>query len=53
MRTTKEGIIIWGIMVSIIILVLSFSIWLQLYKFKDCKKVGHSTTYCVLKIGEN
>lgn len=22
------------------------------YKFKDCKNVGHSTGYCVLKIGK-
>ena len=24
----------------------------QVYRYKDCKKVGHSKTYCILTIGK-
>jgi len=33
------------------IILLSISIWWKIYKYHDCKKVGHSTLYCVLDIG--
>lgn len=26
-------------------------IWWQTYKYHDCRKVGHSKTYCILNIG--
>lgn len=37
-----------------LILILCFiglPIWWTIYKFKDCRKVGHSTLYCVMDIG--
>lgn len=24
----------------------------EMYKFHDCKKIGHGTLYCVMKIGD-
>jgi Na+/H+ antiporter NhaC len=32
------------------VLLLAFVVWWSVYKFKDCRKVGHSMTYCVLRI---
>jgi len=26
--------------------------WLATYKFRDCKKVGHSTFYCIMDMGK-
>lgn len=37
------GLAIIGIIVSVW--------WLSTYKFKDCKKVGHSTFYCIMDMG--
>jgi len=35
-----------------IIAVFGLSIWWQVYAYQDCKAVGHSTLYCVLRIGK-
>ncbi len=35
----------------IIIVLVTIGYFIETYKFKDCKKVGHSTMYCILSIG--
>jgi hypothetical protein len=42
--------IIFNILFAIIILSLIF--WWQIYRYQDCKSVGHSKLYCVLSIGK-
>ena len=42
----KQLLISAGILGFIMLLV-----WWQVYKFNDCKMVGHSTLYCIAKIG--
>lgn len=34
-----------------VILILGLSIFLNIFKYKECKKFGHSTLYCILNIG--
>ncbi len=29
-----------------------FTIWWQVYKYKDCRRVGHTKTYCMLDTGK-
>jgi len=31
--------------------VLGLLIWWQIYKYSDCRMVGHSNLYCILDIG--
>ena len=33
------------------VIVLSFAVWWNIYAYQDCKAVGHSTFYCVMRIG--
>jgi len=35
-----------------IIIVLTVAILIETYRFQDCKKVGHSTMYCVFNVGK-
>lgn len=30
--------------------IFACGIWFEVFKYKDCKKVGHSKLYCILKI---
>lgn len=32
--------------------ILGLGIWWQVYKFSDCRNVGHSRLYCVMDIGK-
>lgn len=42
-----------GIMIAVGLLILfALPASCVVYKFKDCKKVGHSTFYCVLDAGK-
>ncbi len=36
----------------LILVIFGLAIWWQVYKFGDCKKVGHSTLYCVMDFGK-
>jgi hypothetical protein len=36
----------------LIVGIFGLAIWWQVYKFHDCKKVGHSTLYCVMDFGK-
>lgn len=38
--------------VLLIFLLTGLSIWWSIYKYKDCRRVGHTTTYCVLDMGK-
>jgi len=44
----KDEIIVPAI---IIIIICILGIWIDVYKYKDCKKVGHSKMYCILSFG--
>lgn len=35
-----------------IVLMIGSAIWWEIYKFQDCKKVGHSTLYCLFSSGK-
>lgn len=35
------------------IAIVSLSIWWTIYKYEDCKLVGHTKTYCVMKLFGN
>jgi hypothetical protein len=32
--------------------IIGLGLWWQVYKFHDCKNVGHSTLYCVMDFGK-
>jgi hypothetical protein len=36
------------LIVVIAALIIAGSIWWAQYRYNDCKKVGHSTAYCLL-----
>lgn len=36
----------------ILIVFLAIQIYIERYKYKDCLKVGHTKTYCILMIGK-
>lgn len=36
----------------VIVAVLAIVIGLSAYKFNDCKRVGHSTLYCILDLSK-
>ena len=40
-----------GVLVLIVAL-LGVAIWWEVYKYQDCKMVGHSTLYCIGKLGK-
>lgn len=47
MNRTKE------LAVSLIVLILLvLMMWWPIYKYHDCRKVGHSILYCVVDIGK-
>lgn len=42
-----------AILLSVILaVVLLSSFFIEKYQYDDCKAVGHSTMYCILKIGK-
>lgn len=48
----KQGDIIGSvILIGVIILAVSLGIWMSVYRYKDCKAVGHSQLYCIMSIG--
>lgn len=34
-----------------VVAIVGLAIWWPLYKFHDCKRVGHSALYCVMDVG--
>lgn len=38
--------------IAFVVGLLALAVWWQRYQYKDCKNVGHSTLYCVMKIGK-
>lgn len=38
--------------IAIAVVIFGLTIWWQIYRYQDCKKVGHSTFYCVMNIGK-
>ncbi len=47
----KDWLKVIGMVLGVILLFGVGCAW-QIYAFKDCKKVGHSTLYCIGKIGK-
>ena len=42
-----------GTIIAIVIIAICYGIFkLEQYKFRDCKKVGHGTFYCILNMGK-
>lgn len=39
------------ILIIAILLATVFGLWLEVYRYHDCKKVGHTTFYCITDIG--
>jgi hypothetical protein len=37
--------------IALACILLALGVWWQVYAYRDCKAVGHATTYCVLRIG--
>jgi hypothetical protein len=37
--------------VGLLLAFLVLATWWQVYKFYDCRNVGHSMLYCILSIG--
>lgn len=31
---------------------LATGVWWEVYKYQDCKMVGRSTLYCVMRVGQ-
>jgi hypothetical protein len=40
------------IVLTAIIAFLSLGVWWQVYRWEDCRMVGHSTLYCIMTIGK-
>jgi len=38
--------------VVVITIFVTSGIWIEMYRFKDCKKVGHTALYCILNLGK-
>lgn len=38
--------------IALFILFIGLMVWWDVYKFHDCRKVGHSMLYCVMDIGK-
>ena len=38
--------------IGLFMVFIGFSVWWQVYKYHDCKRVGHSTFYCIMSIGK-
>jgi len=41
-----------AIIVLIFVGLIGLGIWWDVYKYGDCRKVGHSKLYCIMDIGK-
>jgi len=48
-----KKIITYIIYILIILVILALPVGCSVYKYKDCKNVGHKTVYCVIKLLES
>lgn len=39
-------------LVGLALTVILRGIYIEMYRFSDCKKVGHETFYCILNMGK-
>lgn len=46
----KKYIEVSGVILIFIVLI-GLAIWWNIFRYKECVKVGHSKTYCILNIG--
>lgn len=51
MTDLLENLFLYLIIGAFVLLIGVVILAWPIYKYKDCKKVGHSTLYCVLDIG--
>lgn len=52
MRDLLENLCAYLIVGSFTLLIGAIILAWPIYKYKDCKKVGHSTFYCILDFGK-
>lgn len=45
---TLKGLAYTGVIIAMIFGV----VFMEIYRFEDCKKVGHGIFYCILNIGK-
>jgi len=50
MKSSLEDLLIFIVSATLFFGTLGLSLWWVIYKYHDCIKVGHSTTYCVINI---
>ena len=48
LKDFTEAVVLTAIAVAVIFLPISCSV----FNYKECKKVGHSTLYCVMHLGK-
>lgn len=39
-------------LIGLALTVIFGGIYIEMYRFSDCKKVGHGTFYCILNMGK-
>lgn len=39
-------------MITLFLALVGLLVWWNVYAFADCKRVGHSTIYCIGRIGK-
>lgn len=44
-KDDRRTIKIW---IAVIILAVIFGVWWEVYRYLDCRKVGHTVVYCLL-----
>lgn len=44
-------ILIGPLVVLAFIALIGFGVWWEVYKYHDCRNVGHAKLYCIMKIG--
>lgn len=40
------------LVVLLIVAVLAFAVWWQIYRWNDCRAVGHTKLYCIMTAGK-
>ena len=47
-----KNIILGTVTLISFLAVISFAVWWQVYRYQDCKLVGHTKLYCIMNIGK-
>lgn len=52
MKRKQGDIIRWIVLTSFVVGLVSVGILWQVYRYQDCKLVGHTKLYCIMNIGK-